>query len=241
MANVHFDFFEEDIEQQLLSELVAESIEVNGHTCFYVPRTVVNRDDILSEPEFVRFESAYPINVFIKTTSHMGGEGALLSKFGVELRDELIVTVAMLTFADEITSQRGDIIRPREGDLIFIPMIGSAFTLKYVDKKAFFYQLGNLQAWDLSLELYEDANAVFRTGVAQIDSVYGKYTHDILETALATEDGFMLTEPGDRWVLEWENMDTPKDDLEQNVEIEAEADEVIEWNEKDPFSVGGDY
>ncbi len=241
MANVHFDFFEDDEEQNLLSELVAESIEVNGHTCFYIPRTVINRDSILSEPEYARFESAYPINFYIKTTSHMGGEGALLSKFGVELRDELIVTVSMLTFSEEITTQRGDLIRPREGDLIFIPMIGSAFTVKYVDKKAFFYQLGGLQAWDLSLELYEDSTAVFHTGIDEIDSVYGHYTHDVFETALATENGIMLTEPGDGWILEWEDMDTNRTDLSQNVEIEEAADEVISWDETDPFSVGGNY
>lgn len=240
MPNVHVDFFGEDIEQNLLSELVAESIEFNGHGCFYVPRTVVNRDSILSEPEYVKFEDAYPIDVYIKSTSQMGGEGALLSKFGVEIRDELVVTVSMLTFSEEVTSQRGDLIRPREGDLVFIPMIGAAFTIKYVDKKAFFYQLGSLQAWDLSLELYEDASAVFETGVEEIDSIYRNYTADSYDAAIAAEDGVILTEPGDGWVLEWEEWDTPAD-LSQNVEVEEEADDLIDWEERDPFSIGGDY
>lgn len=237
MPNVHFNIYEEASEQELMRDLVAESISIYGHACFYLPRTVVNRDSILNEPEYVKYEDALTVDVYIKSTSQMGGEGALLSKFGVELRDELVVTMAMQTFEDEVTSVRSDLIRPREGDVIFIPMIGSCFTIKYVDKKAFFYQLGALQAWDLSLELYEDSSAKFNTGVYEIDSMYEPQTEDIYEQALSTENGFLLREPGDEWILEWEDMDT-RDDQSQNVEIEEAADDLIEWSESNPFSIG---
>jgi hypothetical protein len=240
VPSVHFNFFDERSEQDLLAEMVAESISIYGHSCFYLPRIVVNRDELLTEPEFVTFDAAYPIDVYVKTTQQMGGEGALLAKFGVELRDELVVTIAMMTFKDEITANYPELVRPREGDLLFVPMIGSLFTIKYVDKKAFFYQLGSLQAWDLSLELYEDSSARFQTGVAEVDSMYEPFTQDVYEAALAAETGHLLQEPGDDWVLEWEDMDT-RDDQSQNVEIEEAADELISWDDRDPFSTGGRY
>ena len=240
-TSVFFDFYNETDEQSLLADLVAESIHINGHDMWYVPRTVVNRDEVFSEAEYASFDQAFLIEIYVKTTSQMGGEGALLSKFGVELRDELVLTMAMQTFKDEITTQAPTIVRPREGDCIFIPMIGSLFTIKYVDKKAFFYQLGDLQAWDLTVELYENQSAVFNTGVPEIDNIYTPVTQDDLLLALTTEDGFLLTEPGDGWVLLYNAVDDVTTDLDQNIEFEEIADEVIEWTETDPFSEGGTF
>jgi hypothetical protein len=242
-TSVFFDFFNQTDEQELLSDLVAESIHVNGHDMYYLPRTVENRDAVFSEAEYASFDSHYFFEFFIKTSSQMGGEGALLSKFGVELRDELVLTVAMKTFREEVTDRVPAIVRPREGDTIFIPMIGSLFTIKYVDKKAFFYQLGGLQAWDLTVELYESQSAVFNTGLPFIDEMYAPFTNDITERALTTEDGFMITEPGDGWVLLYTAVGDPDvPDLDQNDEFEEIADEeVIDWAEEDPFSESGRF
>lgn len=238
--SVHFDWYTRESEQDLLYDLVAEAVHVNGHDMFYVPRTVQNRDDVFSEAEWHEFNDAFMLEFYVKTTSQMGGEGALLSKFGVELRDEMVVTVAMKTFSEEVLTERPEFLRPREGDAIYVPMIGSLFTVKYVDKKAFFYQLGGLQAYDLSLELYEGSSAVFSTGVPEIDSVYSKITEDIYELALLTEDGHVLSDERDGWALVYETYDS-HDDHSQNLEFEDTSETVIDWTEADPFSEGGKY
>lgn len=237
MRNVHVDWYTSQSEQDLLYDLVAEAAAFGGHDCYYLPRNPVDRDELLSEPEYSVFDEAYLVEFFLKTTAQMGGEGAMLSKFGVELRDELTVQVAMKTFASEVTSDRPDLVRPREGDLVYVGMIGALFTVKYVDKKSYFYQLGALQAWDLSLELYEDSSSQFRTGVPEIDDVYGRMSRDVYETALRTEDGHMLVDEERSWPVEFEEERTV-DDGSQNVDFEDAGDELIEWEEGDPFSSG---
>jgi len=239
-TNVLFDFFTESIEQELLSDLVQEAIQISGHDCWYVPRTVENRDALFTEAEYHSFNSAYFLEFYVKTTSQMGGEGALLSKFNVELRDELVLTVAKKTFQEEVLDSRPDILRPREGDLVFIPMIGAMFTVTYVDKKAFFYQLGDLQAYDMTLELYEGTSAVFATGVPLIDAIYQPITVDVHSFALTTEDGFELHDDGEDWILLYQTAEDQIDNS-QNVVIEDEADTIIDWTETDPFSEGGTF
>lgn len=222
-------------------DLVQESIQIHGHDCWYVPRTVINRDDLFTEAEYHSYDSAFYVDFYIKTTNQMGGEGAMLSKFGVTLRDELVLTVSKKTFQEEVLDVRPDILRPREGDLVFIPMIGSAFVIKYVDKKAFFYQLGDLQAYDLTLELYEGSSAVFNTGVPVIDALYQPITQDLLEMVLTTEDGFIISDERDGWALEWEDVDDQVGDDGQNLEVENEAEIYLDWSETDPFSTGGRF
>jgi hypothetical protein len=109
-----------------------------------------------------------------------------------------------------------------------------------VDKKAFFYQMGDLQAYDLSLELYEGSSSVFNTGVPEIDDAYGAITEDLSELALMTENGFMIADERDNWALEYQDYDA-YDDNSQNVDFEDEAEALIEWDERDPFSTGDNY
>lgn len=239
-TNVLVNFFNADNEQDLLQSLTQEAIRFGGHDMWYVPRTVENRDAIFTEAEFASYNSAFSFEFYIKTTSQMGGEGAMLSKFNIEIRDELVVTVSKRTFQEEVLTTSPDILRPREGDLIYIPMIGSLFTIKYVDKRAFFYQLGDLQAYDLSLELYEASSAVFDTGVPEIDDFYQPITDDILQLALTTELGEMIVDETNSWPLVWQSIDD-EIDISQNDELEDLADEIIVWTETDPFSEGGTY
>lgn len=248
VSSVFFNFHQDPEEQDLLMDLVAESIHVAGQDMWYVPRTIHNRDAVFSEGEFHSYDSAYMLEFMIKSTSQMGGEGALLSKFGVEVRDEMVLTVSKRTFQEEVSTENPDVTRPREGDLIFVPMIGGLFTIKYVDKKAFFYQLGDLQAYDLTLELYENTNADFNTGVPEIDSLYGNdgnnYTSEtggfgspdevLQNMTLTTEDGSMILDEHNGWVITLDNFD--RIDLSQNVDIEVIADALIDWTEIDPFS-----
>lgn len=237
VSTVHFDFFTDPAEQDFLQDLVAEAVHVMGHDCWYVPRTVVDRDSLFTEAEYHSYDSAYLLEFYVKTTQHMGGEGAMLSKFGVELRDELTLTVSKRTFQEEVLDKAPHLLRPREGDLIYVPMIKALFTIKYVDKKAFFYQLGDLQAYDLSLELYEGGSAEFNTGVPVIDSTYTPITDEIDDLALHTEDGYALADERDGWEILWVGPDDQVD-VTQNLAIEDEAETVIDWSERDPFSVG---
>lgn len=239
-SNIFVDFYTESSEQDLLQDLVQEAVRFAGHDCWYLPRTVVNRDEIFTEPEYGTYDSAFLVDFYIKTTTQMGGEGALMSKFGFELRDELVLTISKKTFQEEILDERPDVLRPREGDLIFIPMIGSMFTIKYVDKKAFFYQLGDLQAYDLTMELYEGQSEVFNTGVPEIDAIYQPITRDINAYALTTEDGYEIHDEYSDWPIIWQ-ADNDQIDISQNLVFEDKANKSIDWSETEPFSEHGKW
>lgn len=240
VRSVHFDWYTQQNEQDLLYDLVAEAVHVNGHDCWYVPRTVINRDEVFAEAEWHEYNDAFLLEFYVKSINQMGGEGAMLSKFGVQLKDEFVLTVAMKTFASEVLAEKPSFLRPREGDCVYVPMIGALFTIKYVDKKAFFYQLGSLQAWDLTLELYENVGSVFNTGVPEIDAVYEVRNDFMDEYALTTEAGAVLLDERDGWEIQYQTSDT-WDDQSQNLDLENEAEEVIDWSETDPFSVGGKW
>jgi hypothetical protein len=254
VSSNYFNNYDDLDEQDLISELVAETVHNYGQDCWYVPRTVHNRDSIFTEGEYHSFNQAYLLEFYIKSSSQMGGEGALLSKFGVEVRDEMVLTVAKRTFQTEVLDVRPDLLRPREGDLVFVPMVKAAFTIKYVDKKAFFYQMGDLQAYDLTLELYENSGAEFDTGIEAIDSIYGNdggaagvqsggtgAADEILDgITFMTENGLSLLDERDGWLMVLDDTRI-KDDLSQNVEIEDEAEKILNWSETDPFSEGGKF
>jgi hypothetical protein len=71
--------------------------------------------------------------------------------------------------------------------------------------------------------------------------MYSVVTQDDLSYSLTTEDGFALVEPGDGWYLLYNGVDDVTTDLDQNLEFEEIADEIIDWTETDPFSEGGNY
>jgi neck protein len=239
-TSVFFDFYTDESEQNLLTDLVQESVHVMGTDMYYVPRTVVDRDALYTEAEYHTYDDAYSLEFFVKTIDQMGGEGALLSKFGVQLRDEMILTVSKRTFQEEVLDKDPSILRPREGDLVYVPFYGALFVIKFVDKKAFFYQLGDLQAYDLTIELYEGSSAEFNTGVAVIDQNYVKITDDLQVMEIRTEAGDALKDERDGWQIVAVRYDDPVD-VSQNVAVEDEAEEVIDWSEADPFSTGGKY
>ena len=56
-----------------------------GHECFYLPRTIVDEDELFGEDTSSKFGDAYQVEMYIENTEGFEGEGDLLSKFGVEV------------------------------------------------------------------------------------------------------------------------------------------------------------
>jgi len=57
--NYYFDNFENSGEQNLVEDLVIESIKIYGMDVWYIPRTLVGKDDILNEDDISTFNDAY--------------------------------------------------------------------------------------------------------------------------------------------------------------------------------------
>lgn len=239
-TSVFFNNFNASQEQLLIENLIIESIKIYGHDIWYMPKTLVNKDKIYGEASIQRFEQAYFMEMYIKNVEGFEGEGDFLSKFNLEIRDRMTLTVARRIFEQEVGSN-SNIVRPNEGDLIFFPLNRKIFQIKFVEQEPVFYQLGALQMYDLVCELYEYSNEVFATGVKDIDSIYENFSTGFDIAGILLADGVQITtEDGYPLMQEFYNFED-QDPLADNDEIQAEADLILDFSEKDPFSETGIY
>ena len=170
-TNNYFGNFQASNEQNLIEDLIVESIRIHGIDNWYMPRTIVAEDDLLNEDDLSTFNSAYMMEMYIKNVDGFEGEGDFLSKFGIQIKDAITFTVAVRTFDGEIGEHTKQ-VRPNEGDLIYLPLNGKIFEVMHVEHEAIFYQMGKLQTYDLRCELFEFSNERFYTGLDFIDNVF---------------------------------------------------------------------
>lgn len=237
-SNFFFNNFGASQEQFLIENLVIESIKIYGHDAFYCPRTLVNKDEIYGEDTISDYNTQYMVEMYIKNVMGFEGEGDFLSKFNLQIRDQITFTIARRVFFDEIGNY-ANLDRPQEGDLIYLPLNKKVFVVKFVEHEAIFYQLGALQTYDLVCELFEYSNENLNTGIEDIDNLQINYSFNMSAYALLTEDNFVLQdENGYDLVREHIYSEIVGDSFEDNTEIETEADAVIDFSELDPFSEG---
>lgn len=238
-TNFFFNNFASSQEQNLIENLIIESIKIHGLDVYYLPRSIQNKDEVYGEDSVSRYENAYLIEMYIKDVLGFQGEGDFLSKFNLQIRDQITFTVANRTFDEEVASAEG-LPRPREGDLIYFPLNQKVFEIKFVEHEPVFYQLGSLQMYDLQCDLFEYSNEVFNTGIPEVDKLEDQYSFATSVYEIGTEDNFMLLDE-DGYALVQEEYDWQQqvgDELEDNTEIEYEADQILDFSELDPFSEG---
>jgi len=232
-----FNNFGASQEQLLIENLVVESIKIYGHDVYYLPRTRVAVDDILGEEEYSSFDSQYYVEMYIKNVEGFGGQGDFLSKFNLEIRDQVTFSMARRIFNEEVGAS-ALIERPREGDLIYMPLNNKLFEIKFVEHEAIFYQLGSLQLYDLVCELFEYDNEIFNTGIPLVDEKQRDITFNMSDFALKEESGLALTDE-DGYDLIQENFDIQvQDPISNNNDFQSEADSILDFTELDPFSEG---
>ena len=165
-TNLYFNNVQSNAEQELINSLTSEVIKVHGMNVYYIPRTLVKEDVLLGEDVLAKFSTAYEIEMYLKTTEGFGGEGDLVSKFGLDVRDEVIFTVHKDRF--ELAT---DMSKPLEGDLVFLPISKGLFEIKFVEHEQPFYQAGKNYSFDITCELYQYSEEQLETGIADIDNI----------------------------------------------------------------------
>lgn len=174
-TNVYFDHDYPE-EQNLYESLVIESLQIYGQETYYIPRFAIRDDEILNE-EFSKFSAAYAVEMYIENTQGFEGEGTLLSKFGLEIRDQANFIVSRSRFRQLVELPDNPIreIRPQEGDLIYLPLANSLFEIKFVEHEQPFYQLRNLPTYQLQCELFEYSHESIDTGIASVDDFESRH------------------------------------------------------------------
>lgn len=227
-------------EQSLIENLIIESIKIYGIDVHYLPKTLIAKDDIYGEDAQSEYNKNYYVEMYIKNVEGFAGQGDFLSKFNVEIRDEITLTIARRTFEDEIAYAES-FDRPREGDLIFLPLNNKIFQVKFVEHEPVFYQMGALQMYDLKCELFEYSNERFATGIELIDNLEEDYSTATNIFALMTESDLEISdEYGYPIMNEDYNLETV-DVLADNTDLETEADTFLDFTELNPFSEDGTF
>jgi hypothetical protein len=165
-TSTHFSKFDHVNEQNLLENIIIESIKIYGHDVHYLPRVNNNIDILLGEDPTASFNDAYPIEVYVKTIDGFEGEGSFISKFGLEIRDQVTFTMSKSRWTDLNLSTR-----PQEGDLIWFPLTKKLFEIQFVEHEAVFYQTGRLNVFDLQCELFQYSDESIDTGLVNIDAI----------------------------------------------------------------------
>jgi len=164
-------------EQRLVQDLLNEQMTIYGVEVTYIPRKILNKDNLFTEVEASKFSDNFSIEAYVNTYEGYSGAGDIMTKFGVSLKDELTVTISKERFEDYIgpfmasipAAQIETATRPQEGDLIYFPLGSRLFEITFVEHEKPFYQLGKNYVYQLQCELFEYEDEVIDTSIAEID------------------------------------------------------------------------
>lgn len=173
-------------EQQLVADLVVEAIKIMGVEAFYLTNdNDVARDLVYGEDPLKTFTSAFPIEIYPNNIKTFDGENEFFSKFGLEVRNSLTVAIADRTFQERVvrkyTKCNGELMftRPREGDLIYIPVMngyGELYEIKFVNQSKDMFTLGRQVPYfyELELENFKYSHEEITTGIPEIDVIQSR-------------------------------------------------------------------
>lgn len=181
-TNLYFNHFPKNqitSEQLLVEDLVIEAMQIHGMDVYYLPRTVRGGNEIdyiYGEDTLKEYRSAYTLEMYLENVTGMDGEGDFISKFGLEIRDEINFLVSRRRF--KYATRNSSLNRPREGDLIYVPLLKNFFEITFVENEndqAMFYTLGrgrggNIYVYSLKLKQFVFSNEIIETGIAEVDS-----------------------------------------------------------------------
>lgn len=239
-TNIYFRNIRNSNEQDLFEGMIIEAISIYGEDLIYVIRSLNSFDKIYGEDDTSSFSTAVPIEMYIDNPMGFGGDGTLLDRFDIDIKDRMTFTVAKKRFDADIGVPYG-LLRPNEGDLIYFPLNNKCFQIKTVTNKSMFYQLGRLYTYAMDCELFDYSNESFSTGIPEIDSLETTFSLNVLDHTLADASNIVLTTEEDQIlvdeVLDIQTIDPGAD----NDSIQSEGNNIMDWSETSPFVANGTF
>jgi hypothetical protein len=173
-------------EQSLISNLMKECIQIQGYDIFYLPRENVAKDYLFGEDTISLFRDAIALECYIKDVESYQGNGHILSKFGLDVQDDLTIQIHQDRFKAEISSKFNHIVRPRDGDLIYFGLdTHSIFEISFVDNKVPFFQAGTLYLFEINLKRFVYGAETITTGLYDIDDIMSSGSNVVIELGVA--------------------------------------------------------
>ena len=255
-------------EQSLVEDLIIESIKIYGVDGYYLPRTHVNLDKIYGEDASMLFDDALEMELYVKSFDGFAGQEDFLAKFGLQIDESVTFVISQKRFTqslktsliteysynmltedgDELLSNRNDvseydyeaIVRPREGDMIWIPMFSSLYEIKFTQNIENFFQLGKLYTYELRCDRLEYSSERINTDITEIDAVEDQYSLSTTNREkLLDEDAFLFLHEDGTFVVNEADVVVIAEIAADNEEIGQKIidDDILDFSEQNPFSL----
>ena len=177
-------------EKNLYEDLIIEQLKIYGHDVHYMPRENLFTDGILGNTTD-KFTDEYMIEMYVEEVNGFAGQGDLIGKFGLDMRDELTFVVARRTF-ELLVDQPSNTLtfnRPKEGDVIYMPLFKKFWQVDFVEDEDPMYQISDLPIFKLKCSTWDYSSESVETGLTEIDEKLDNVTLDLLENQITLESG----------------------------------------------------
>jgi hypothetical protein len=177
-------------EKNLYEDLIIEQLKIYGHDVHYMPRENLYTDGILGNTTD-KFTDEYMIEMYVEEVNGFAGQGDLIGKFGLDMRDELTFVVARRTF-ELLVDQPSNTLtfnRPKEGDVIYMPLFKKFWQVDFVEDEDPMYQISDLPIFKLKCSTWDYSSESVETGLTEIDEKLDNVTLDLLENQITLESG----------------------------------------------------
>lgn len=178
-------------QQQLVDDLTIEFIKIHGVDVHYIPRnnTPENTDEYFGEDHNGDYNQEFLIEMYLNNAEGFDGEGDLLAKFGLIVKDTATFAVSRTRFKTETAMEK-----PREGDLIYFPLSNTLLEVKYVNSENPFFQFGKLYTYELQVETFQYTGETFNTGIDKVDRVEREDAYSVVFGITGASGNFLVSE-----------------------------------------------
>ncbi len=181
-------------EQNLISDLTEEAIQIHGVSIFYLPREVVNLDTLFGEDPLAHYADKREIEVYIKNFQSFEGQQDFISKFGLQIEDQITFLVSQRRFYQVFP----EMARPRENDIIYLELAAPnrtssapsryLFQINFVNPTEKFFQLGKLYTFEMKCEAMNYSHEKVQTGNPEVDAVAQRHAYAV-EVSMSSGSG----------------------------------------------------
>ncbi len=152
--NKYFRNYSARNEARVAEDLMIEAIKIYGVDVQYMQRTIFNEDILLGADPLSKFITAVPIEVYFNNIRNLDGEGDFLSKFNLEIRDSLKMTLARRRW-DQFVSEK--IVSEND----YILQVETANTLSYGSVDNLVRESGSANGYSLSGTRPKEGDLIF--------------------------------------------------------------------------------
>jgi len=209
-VNTLFKTYTSTLGQKLIEDLVIQSIKIKGMDMKYLPKTFTDFDYLYGEDPSAAFNTSIELEMYMQSVDGFEGDDRF-SKWSYTIKKSCIIALSKKRFEQEVTALHPTILRPLEGDVIYMPITNAILEIKFVDCDDPFYQNGAQYVYKLRCELYEFSRETFETDDTEVDSLVAEILGNI-NPETAHEEHF-----GD------------------NESIETDANSLITFDPDNPF------